>query len=212
MAEKKAGAHCRGPRLGLLADSFEYEFQTRVLVAAERAAREHSLDFVAVSGGVLGIDLRDPKRFVYDLIGVDSSMRCLSVRTPSAIIRRWPSSANSSKASRRCRAFVLASRCPACPTMLMDNEAGMHAVVKHLVETHHLRRIAFVAGPEASQEAQARYHGYERALLPGGKLVLDKRYVVGGNFTRETGTARGGDVVRRARSSSGRDRRDRLRR
>jgi GGDEF domain-containing protein len=51
--------------------------------------------------------------------------------------------------------------------MLMDNEAGMHGVVKHLVESHHLRRIAFVAGPEGSEEAQARYRGYQRALAEG---------------------------------------------
>jgi diguanylate cyclase (GGDEF)-like protein len=63
----------------------------------------------------------------------------------------------------------------------------MYAVVKHLVETHHLRKIAFVAGPAASQEAQARLRGYERALAEG-KLVFDKRYIVAGNFTRETGT------------------------
>jgi hypothetical protein len=60
MAEKKSGTCCRGPRLGLLADGYDFEFQIRVLVSAERAAREHNLDFVAVSGGVLGMDLRDP--------------------------------------------------------------------------------------------------------------------------------------------------------
>jgi hypothetical protein len=52
------------------------------LVAAERAAREHGLDFVAVSGGVLGVDLRDPKRFVYDFIGpdcVDALLICTHV-------------------------------------------------------------------------------------------------------------------------------------
>ena len=187
MAEKKAGAHCRGPRLGLLADSFEYEFQTRVLVAAERAAREHSLDFVAVSGGVLGIDLRDPKSFVYDLIGIDSVDALLicthTIGHHSTLAQLGDFVESFADVPCLCLGVAL----PGVPTMLMDNEAGMYAVVRHLVETHRLRKIAFVTGPEASQEAQARFHGYERALADG-KLVLDKRYVVSGNFTRETGT------------------------
>src|SRR5512140_182370 len=72
MAEKNTGTRCRGPRLGLLADGYDYEFQERLLDAAEGAARAHGLDFVAVSGCLLGVDQRDPKRFVYDLVGPDS--------------------------------------------------------------------------------------------------------------------------------------------
>jgi diguanylate cyclase (GGDEF)-like protein len=70
--------------------------------------------------------------------------------------------------------------------MLMDNETGMFTAVKHLVETHRFRRIAFVAGPEGSEEAQARFRGYQRALAEG-KLEIDPRYVVVGNFTRDSG-------------------------
>ena len=68
----------------------------------------------------------------------------------------------------------------------MDNETGMYTAVKHLVDIHRLRRIAFVAGPEGSQEAQARNRGYLRAIADRG-LESDPRYVVTGNFTREAG-------------------------
>jgi hypothetical protein len=60
MAEPQAGLPRRGPRLGLLADAYDDEFQKQVLVAAEREAREQSLDFVAISGGMLGIELQHP--------------------------------------------------------------------------------------------------------------------------------------------------------
>jgi len=186
MADKKAGTHCRGPRLGLLADSFEYEFQMRVLVAAERSAREHSLDFVAVSGGVLGVDLRDPKRFVYDLIGVDCVDALLICTHTIGHHSTLAQLTDFVEGFQNVPCVCLGVALPGVPTMLMDNETGMYAVVEHLVETHHLRKIAFVAGPEASQEAQARFRGYERALAEG-KLVFDKRYIVAGNFTRETG-------------------------
>jgi diguanylate cyclase (GGDEF)-like protein len=186
MAENNTGTRCRGPRLGLLADGYDFEFQTRVLVAAERAAREHGLDFAAVSGGVLGVDSRDPKRFVYDFIGpdcVDALLICTHIIGHHSTLAELTDFVERfSSVPRVCLGVALSG----VTTMLMDNEAGMHEAVKHLVETHGFRRIAFVAGPEGSEEAQARYRGYARALAER-KLEVDPRYVVTGNFTRDSG-------------------------
>jgi diguanylate cyclase (GGDEF)-like protein len=186
MAEKKSGTRCRGPRLGLLADGYEFEFQMRVLGAAERAAREHGLDFVAVSGGILGVDQRDPKRFVYDLIGadsVDALLICTHIIGHHSTLAELTNFVERFAAVPRvCLGVAMAG----VTTMLMDNEIGMHGAVKHLVADHGYRRIAFVGGPEGSQEAQARYRGYTRALAER-KLEVDPRYVVAGNFTRESG-------------------------
>jgi diguanylate cyclase (GGDEF)-like protein len=186
MVEKRAGTRCRGPRLGLLADGYDYEFQARMLAAAERAAREHGLDFIAVSGGVLGIDLRDPKRFVYDFIGPDS-VDALIISTH--VIGHHSTTAELTDFVGRFHAvpcICLGVGLPGLPTLLMDNEAGMYTMVRHLVEDHRLRRIAYITGPEGSEEAQARFHGYERALTERN-LEVDPRYVVVGNFTRESG-------------------------
>jgi diguanylate cyclase (GGDEF)-like protein len=172
--------------LGLLADGYDFEFQMRVLTAAERAAREHALDFVAVSGGVLGVDARDPKRFVYDLIGpdsVDALLICTHIIGHHSTLAELTDFVNRfSAVPRVCLGVALSG----VSTLLMDNEAGMHSAVKHLVEIHSLRRIAFVAGPGGSEEAQARFRGYTRALSERG-LHVDPRYVTLGNFTRESG-------------------------
>jgi len=55
-------------RIALLVDAFEDEFQSRLLRAAEREARDNGLDFLAVGGGVLGREESNPKTFIYDLI------------------------------------------------------------------------------------------------------------------------------------------------
>ncbi len=158
----------------------------RVLVAAERAAREHGLDFVAVSGGILGIDLRDPKRFIYDLIGpdsVDALLICTHIIGHHSTLSELTDFVERFAAVPRvCLGVPLSG----VTTMLMDNETGMYGAVKHLVEFHRYRRVAFVAGPEGSQEAQARYRGYTRALAERN-LQVDPRYVVTGNFTRDSG-------------------------
>jgi phosphoserine phosphatase RsbU/P len=169
-----------------LADGYDDEFQMRVLAAAERAAREHGLDFVAVSGGVLGVPSRDPKRFVYDFIGpdsVDALLICTHIIGHHSTMAELTEFVNRFAAVPRvCLGVALSG----VTTMLMDNETGMYTAVKHLVEVHGCRRVAYVAGPEASEEAQARFRGYARALAER-KIEVDPRYVVPGNFTRETG-------------------------
>lgn len=186
MAENKLGARCRGPRLGLLADGYDFEFQVRVLVAAERAARKLGLDFIAVSGGVLGIAARDPKRFVYDFIGpdsVDALLICThTIGHHSTLAELGDFVGRFSAVPRVCLGVAL----PGVTTMLVDNEMGMHDVVEHLLDGHGFRRIAFVAGPTGSEEAQARYRGYLRALAER-KLEVNPRCVVSGSFTRESG-------------------------
>jgi diguanylate cyclase (GGDEF)-like protein len=186
MVEKRAGTRCRGPRLGLIADGYDYEFQQRMLNAAERAAREHGLDFIAVSGCLIAVEPRDPKRFIYDLIGsdcVDALLICTHV------IGHHSTLAEVADFVGRFRAIPCVSigvALAGVPTMLMDNEAGMYTVVKHLTVDHRYRKIAYLGGPEGSEENQARFRGYEHALREQ-KLAVDPRRVVTGSFTRESG-------------------------
>ena len=78
------------------------------------------------------------------------------------------------------------------PSFAVDNHAGAHAMVQHLVERGH-RRIAFIAGPESNFEAQERLRGYRDAmaeLLPG-----ESEQVLQGDFTQESGFRAGSHVV-----------------
>lgn len=64
-----------------------------------------------------------------------------------------------------------------------DSEATRQAV-RHLVQHHQRRRIAFVGAPGA--EANARRIGYEQALQEAG-LAVDPRLVSQGDFSRSSG-------------------------
>ena len=57
---------------------------------------------------------------------------------------------------------------PGIPSILTDNRNGIRGIMKHLVENHRARRIAFVGGPETSQEANERLAGYREALAENG--------------------------------------------
>jgi phosphoserine phosphatase RsbU/P len=62
------------------------------------------------------------------------------------------------------------------PNVLVDNEPGMRDGIRHLIETHDRRRIAFVRGPETSAEAELRFRVY-RDVLAEHRLALDPRLV-----------------------------------
>lgn len=61
---------------------------------------------------------------------------------------------------------------PGIPSIGADNRGGIQAIMRHLVETHRARRIAFVGGPATSQDANERLEGYRAALAENG---LDPR-------------------------------------
>jgi sigma-B regulation protein RsbU (phosphoserine phosphatase) len=81
---------------------------------------------------------------------------------------------------------TLALACPGVPHISVDNAAGMRAAVAHLIQVHARRRIAFVRGPESSDDAEQRYRGYLAALQDGG-IAPDPELVLPGSFVRDSG-------------------------
>jgi phosphoserine phosphatase RsbU/P len=75
---------------------------------------------------------------------------------------------------------------PGVPSVAVDNAAGMHHAVSHLIQFHERRRIAFVRGPLGNMDSELRYQGY-RAALAEFNLAYDERLDVAGNFLRASG-------------------------
>ncbi len=68
-----------------------------------------------------------------------------------------------------------------------DNHAGGRIATQHLLERGH-RRIAFIAGDPAHQDALDRQAGYREALAQAG-VTFDPALVVQGDFTETGGLA-----------------------
>lgn len=68
----------------------------------------------------------------------------------------------------------------------MENESGIRAIVEHLVEEHHARKIFYISGPVESQDAEDRLNAYRRASEQYG-LAWDDRMVAYGDYTYKSG-------------------------
>jgi DNA-binding LacI/PurR family transcriptional regulator/signal transduction histidine kinase len=74
------------------------------------------------------------------------------------------------------------------PAIVTDNISGMRAMIRHLIEVHGYKRIAFIRGIKDQVDADQRFHAYKEELK-AHKISFDEKLVVQGDFSPESGRA-----------------------
>ena len=69
-----------------------------------------------------------------------------------------------------------------------DNMVGMRAEVRHLIEVHGYKRIAFIRGILGQIDAEQRYQAYKDELKAHG-LRFEEKLVIDGDYSLESGRA-----------------------
>ncbi len=69
-----------------------------------------------------------------------------------------------------------------------NNAEGMRSAVRHLIEEHGYKRIAFIRGIPGQVDAEQRFQGYQ-AELSAHNLRYEENLVVDGDYTPESGRA-----------------------
>ncbi len=72
------------------------------------------------------------------------------------------------------------------PGVSVDNEQGMMAMLRHLIEVHGYRRLAYIGGLPDNPAANARYAAYVAALAEH-HIPLDENLVLPGDFSPPAG-------------------------
>ncbi len=73
------------------------------------------------------------------------------------------------------------------PGVAVDNRQGMMVMLRHLIETHGYRRLAYIGGLPENPSANARYAAYVAALAEHD-IPLDENLVLPGDFSPPAGT------------------------
>ena len=74
------------------------------------------------------------------------------------------------------------------PAVIADNDGGMRAIVRHLIEEHKYERIAFIRGPVGQVEADQRYHAFLDELK-SHNIRFDNHLELEGDYSPESGRA-----------------------
>lgn len=69
----------------------------------------------------------------------------------------------------------------AIPSVIFENQHSVEQLIDHLIEVHGCRRIAFLRGPQANEDAALRETGYRAALARHG-LAVDPELIEQGNY------------------------------
>ncbi len=164
------------------------EYQGAIVEALESHRRLSGIDLTVFVGGHLGS--KDPylaaKCFTFDLVSDANSDAELLVL--SAIGNASTQQEAEDWLARRptMPRVGLGMIVPGVPCTRVSDGAGVAAAVRHLVNEHGRRKLAFIGGPSHSSEAQERVEAY-RTCLRELNLQPEPRLYVEGDFTRESG-------------------------
>ena len=161
------------------------------MAGIEQAAQEHDVNLVCFVGGKPA-SLMTPGQLqtsygLYDLVKpeqIDGLILAADIAhglTPKEI-------------KAFCRTFAPtpmvahAIEADGVPHLLADNQKGMKAIMRHLIEVHGYKRIAFIRGVEGQIEAEERFRAYQEELK-AHDIPYNEKLVVQGDFTPDSGRA-----------------------
>lgn len=176
-----------GPTLGFLVDTLGEDYQRRLFAGFNEEATRLDLDVVCFVGGPLSVIGPTAERNkVYD---------CASIENLHGLV--IASGAIGNQVSQEALfGFVesfqplptssIGVAIPGCPSVTIDNQAGVREALMHLINEAGRRRIAFIRGPETNREAEERFRVY-REVLSEHRLSLDPDLITIGDFEAESG-------------------------
>ena len=174
-------------RIALLLESLDDEYEAGVLRAAYERTKQTGTTLLAFAGGGVEAPEGDPEGAQPDLRpGHPES-------TTDAVLVHWQAPFGNALGPaglvnwlERFRPLLMCSIGVGLPGMVnveVDCGVGMAEATRHLTKEHGVRRVAFIRGPRASPEAEARYEAVSSTLGESG-LSLDDRFVADGDYAR----------------------------
>jgi len=169
--------------IGLLGDELHYSIPQNLLNALKKQARKRWLRFLYFTAQ----PLQHPNEFyarsniLYNMINskvLDGLIIC------SNLLQTHVSADTFLEKFQQYKSLPMVSLgavYPHIPGILVNNEQGMYNAVSHLIEVHHLTRIAFISGPADHQDAAERFSAYCRALSEH-HITLDDNLLLTGDF------------------------------
>lgn len=175
-------------RLGLLADWFDEPYQQTILNTTEHAVLQRGSSLLAFSGGIVGSSNRGSlhRHRIFDWLGnIDGA-----ILLAGTMVNQLGAEALSQLLQRvkDIPCCSIGVELPGVPSIVIDNQSGIHQAVAHLVDRHGCRRIGFIRGPQQNKEAESRFEAYRAALARAG-IPYDEAQVYQGDFLRSSGQA-----------------------
>lgn len=176
------------PTIAFLTDWSEEEYQTNLREGVIDAAEENDANlFCFVGGGLNSVNTYEIQRnVIYDLVNENNADGVIIMSASIGHYISYNEIVDFCNNYRYMPIVSIAVQIDGIPSVLVDQEAGMRALLTHLIEDHEYKRIAFITGPEKNPEAIQRYSIY-REMLNKYSILYDPLLVVKGSFITLSG-------------------------
>jgi signal transduction histidine kinase/DNA-binding LacI/PurR family transcriptional regulator len=175
------------PTIGILLERL-HAYNFKVLCGIADTVQEHGANVIAFAGG----SLRHPNPFlarsklIYDLVNPEMIDGLIIL---TSTLGHYISTIEVREFCQRYAPLPMVSLgniLEDIPSVVVDNNLGLHALMAHLIVDHGYRRIAFVKGPANNPDAKQRYLAYTEFMKQYG-LPLDPQLIIPGDFSFESG-------------------------
>jgi PAS domain S-box-containing protein len=179
------------PTIGLLIDKLEVSYLFTVWSGVVDAAQEHRANLICFVGGELvppirsGVRFGSPANVIYDL-ATEKILDGLIPMGSTANNIGFKGFKTFCEFYQSLPMVTTGMTLEGVPGVVVDDRKGIRDLIRHLVEVHGYRRIAFIRGPEGKANAEDRYQAYADTLAEYG-LPFDPARVAPGNFTYASG-------------------------
>ena len=176
------------PTIGFIIDWVGGRYQSQVWLGAVAAATERDANLIIFSGR----SLRAPQGYLsqsnslYDVISNENLDGLVIL---SGTISNYMPPDEFSLFFNHFHPLPMVSisiEMEGVPSVLIDNRAGIRAIMSHFIEIHGYRRIAFICGPEVNDEASQRFAVYQEELAHHN-IPFDPMLVAPGDFSEDAG-------------------------
>jgi sigma-B regulation protein RsbU (phosphoserine phosphatase) len=183
--EKRAGSVGSRPTIGVLGEAGRSPYHRALWEGFVTAARELDVNLVWFSARPFDVSsLGAPRTIFQEAVvgqGVDGLLISGTLGNYIPVADFW-----NIIDFYRPLPMIGITQVASLPSVVVDNEVGMREVVRHFVEVHGYRRIAFICGPMDSEEAKLRYQAYADVLAEHD-IPLDPDLVAPGTFNTDSG-------------------------
>ena len=183
----------RAPTLGVLTDWLEGEYQSAVVGGIVEAARAAGANLVFFTSCMQRAPFRlgERRNVVYDLARFEGIDGLVLLAGTLANHHGLDDLAQYCERYRPRPMSSVAAALEGMTGVLVDGQPALREGIRHLLEDHQFRRLAFIGGPEGNVEALERLRTYREILTASGLRPSDS-FIVTGDYQYESGV----DAVR----------------
>ncbi|MBN2535799.1 MAG: substrate-binding domain-containing protein, partial [Spirochaetales bacterium] len=185
MNEKRSQKSCH--RLGVFTAWFYGHYQVELISGIEEAARRFNTQVIYFSGRALHspIPYENNHNIIYDT-ALNASLDGLIILSLLANYCNDNALTEFISRYKNIPVITINFRSLIGNAILTNNTPGFSALMKHLIEKHGYRKLAFVKGPECNRDAMERYAIYKSALSENG-MDFNPVLVTEGYYTFRAG-------------------------